>query len=359
MSSISTRDVKIRNDVLKLLYATMLVELTPAQVKAFWRNHPYKLGNSALEDSQLLRHIWDESQHTDLVYLLSVCADLEPFLAANGIETLKFVDKFIVGLNKGSIVGAAAILGAFAPFLKFLFSSKDVVHFATEQILPFIVRKLAPSVQCEMVKHAPRSGRTSSVVLLNFNDSAKMELPPYDPYLFAARPLLFGPLRLGMAPLDDASVLSDTRKVETIVGQNLVEYTSRGVSIAKRHIGSFIEFNEYCKRLGLSLNGLAASNRRVVEITESYFCPDRKREVLFKGCVYGAPFCLIEVGYKNRSQPKDEFLAPLVHESTSAAADGWKIACAAHDVLLENWNEKLFLYSTSLRLQCPLTDAGW
>jgi hypothetical protein len=151
-----------------------------------------------------------------------------------------------------------------------------------------------------------------------------------------------------MAPLDEACVLSDTREVETIVQRDLLEYTSRGVSIAKRHVGSFVDFVEYCKRQGLSLNGLAAINRRVLEVTESYFCPVRKREVLFKGCVYGAPFCLIEIGYKNKSQPKDEFLEPIIHESTTATTDGWRMAAAAHDALLRELERKIvFVFNKS------------
>ncbi len=337
----SNRENRIRNDVLKLLYATMLVELSAGQVKEFWQRRPLKDGSTVLKDAELLRHIWDESKHVDLAYMMSVLNAVEPFLVSQGIPTLRFVDKLIAGLNKGAMIGVGPILGAMAPFLRFLFSSKDVLHFATKNVLPHILRKIVPSLRCQMVKHEARAGRATSVLLLNFNASSKKVLPPYDPYLFFARPLQLGPTRIGMAPLEEVRLLSDARTLDMIIEKGLLTFDRNEVRIKGRHAGSVVGFYEHCRRHGISLQGLDVPDKRVVEILESYVCPVRNREVLSRGCVYGAPICLVGFTYKVKPQPTEHFLTPIIHESLSGKNEEWQLACERHAGLVRELERRI------------------
>jgi hypothetical protein len=341
MTAHSDRNCKIRNDILKLLYATMLVELPAQQVKQFWGDHPLKQEGAVLADADLLRYIWDETKHASLAYTMSVLGSVEPFLVSRGVDTLDFVDKLIVGLNKGAMVGVGPILGAMAPFLRLLFSSKDVLHFATANVLPFILRMVVPSISCQIVKHEARAGRATSVLLLNFDASFKKDLPPYDPYLFFARPLQLGPTRIGMAPLEEVQLLSDVRRVDVIVGKDLVSFDKDEVRIAGGPVGHYVGFHEYCNRNGISLDGLGVPDRRVVELSEAYVCPRRRREVMSKGCVFGAPVSLVKLAYRIKPQPQDQFLAPMIYDGIARNGEGWKKAAEMHSQMLGDLDRKL------------------
>lgn len=333
--------MKVRNDILKLLYATMLVELPSEQVKEFWLDHPLESGGKVIRDAELLRHLWEEDRHADLAYVLSVLNSVEPFLVSHGIPTLEFVDKFIAGLNGGSIVGVGPLLGAMAPFLRLLFSSTDIVHFANKNVLPSILRKVVPSIRCQMVKHEARAGRATSVLLLNFDKSSRKELPSYDPYLYFARPLQLGPTRIGLAPLEEVRLLSDMRTVEGIVEKGLVSIDKDEVRIMGRPAGSRIGFHEHCRKNGISVRGLGVPDKPVVEMSRSYVCPVRKREVLSKGCAYGAPLCLVGVRYRVNARQPEHFLAPIIAEGVSGKNDAWQKAADRHAALLNDLERKI------------------
>jgi|WetSurMetagenome_2_1015567.scaffolds.fasta_scaffold00027_65 hypothetical protein len=333
--------MKVRNDILKLLYATMLLELPRDRVREFWHGHPLKAGDAPVEDADVLRHIWEEDGHVDLAYGLSVLNSLEPFLVSQGIPALEFVDRFIAGLNKGAMVGVGSILCALAPLLRTMFSSRDVLHFANKDVLPGIVRKVVPSLDCRMVKHETRAGRASSVLLLQFDRPLVQGLRFCDPYLFFARPLQLAPTRFGLPPFDEVRLMSDTRNVDDIIEKRLFSFDKNEVRIHGRPTGSFVRFREYCRKNGLSPDVLDAPDRPVVEIAKGYRCPVRKREVLMEGCVYGAPFYLVGLRYRLAAQPPDHFLAPMINETISGKSEAWRKAAEKHADLLGELERKI------------------
>jgi hypothetical protein len=333
--------MKVRNDILRLLYATMLLELPSEQVKEFWRNHQLRMGNTILEDAALLRHLWDEDSHVDLTYGLSVLNSIEPFFVSHGISTLEFFDKFIAGLNKGAMVGVGPILGAMAPLLRLLFSSKDVLHFANKNVLPSILRKVVPSLHCRMVKHDARARSATSVMALHFDKAAGKGLQSCDPYLFFARPLQLGPTRIGLPPLEEVRLMSDMRTVDNVVERDLLSFDRNEVRIQGRLAGSFVGFHDYCRKNGVSPDALNVPNRPVVEMSRSYLCPVRKREVLYNGCVYGAPLYLIELQYRLKARPPEHFLAPIINEGVSGKNEAWQKAADRHLVLLRDLERKI------------------
>ncbi len=331
----------VRNDILKLLYATMLVEFPAELVKEFWHDKPFRDRTTQLREAALLGHLWDESKCVDLAYLMSVLNSVEPFLVSHGIPTVEFVDKVILGLNKGSVVGPGILLNAVAPFLRLILSSKDVLHFANERMVPLVLRKIMPAIDCQMVKHEVRAGRGSSVLLLNFDRTFTKEMPPYDAYLFFARPLQLGPIRIGMRPFEEVRLLSDARKLGSIVDKDVLSYGKNAVWIGGKQSGVVTGFHEHCKRNGLSLRGFNVPDRRVVEITDSYTCPVRKREVLSRGCVYGAPLFLVEIVYSLKHRPHEHFLSPIINEGVSKTGQGWRKAAQRHALLMHELDRKI------------------
>lgn len=340
--------MKIRNDTLRLLYATMLRELPLESVKKFWLTHPLNDGGVMLKDAELLKHIWQENKFSDLSYVLTVLNDVEPFLTAGDVDTRVFVDKFVTGLNKGALVSVSSLLSFLAPFLKFLFHADDVRHFCLKNVLPFILQKMMPSLLCAVVMHERKSNRNTSIFMLCMDRTFQKKLPYHDPDLYIARPLQFAPTRLGLPAFESVSVVSDPRPLDAVVDGKHIVRRGGNVYVRGNLCGSVTTFFNFCVKNGISFNGHHIPNRPVIEITRDYICPQRKRTVLHKGSAYGAPVHLYRLRYRSNVKPSEQFISPLIHEGLSGKNEAWQQVHDRHARLLADLERKIvFVYHSS------------
>lgn len=340
--------MKIRNDALRLLYATMLQELPRESVKKFWLEHPLSDGGVALKDAELLKHIWQENKFSDISYTLAVLNDVEPFLIAGGVDTQAFVDTFVNGLNKGAIVSVSSLLHFLAPFLKFLFHTDDVRYFCLKNVIPFVLQKMMPSLLCAVVKHEKKSNQNISVFMLCMDRTFQKKLPYYDSDLYMSRPLQYAPTRLGLPAFESVTMMSDPRPLEAVVVGRSFVCRGENVYVRGKLCGSATTFFSFCAKNGISFNGHRIPNRPVIEITSDYICPLRKRTVLHKGSVYGAPVHLYRLRYRSNVKPTEQFISPLIHESLSEKNEAWQQVHDRHARLLGDLERKIvFVYNLS------------
>jgi hypothetical protein len=341
-------DLMIRNDALRLLYATMLRELPLESVKKFWQEHPLSDGGAVLKGADLLRHIWQDNKLSDISYVLTVLNDVEPFLMADGVDTQAFADKFVTGLNKGALVSVSSLLKFLAPFLKFLFHADDVRHFCLKTVLPFILGKMMPSLLCAVVKHERKSNRNTSVFMLCMDRTFQKKLPCFDPDLYMARPLQYAPTRLGLPAFESVSMISDPRPLDAVVDPRHIVRRGENVYVRGKLCGSATTFYGFCAKNGISFNGHRIPNRPVIEITSDCTCPVRKRVVLHKGSAYGAPVHLYRLSYRSNVKPSEQFMSPLIHEGLSGKNEAWQQVHDRHAMLLADLERKIvFVYNSS------------
>jgi hypothetical protein len=341
-------DMKIRNDTLRLLYATMLRELPRESVKKFWQEHPLSDGGVVLKDAELLKHIWQENKFSDIYYVFTVLNDVEPFLIAGGVDTQGFVDTFVNGLNKGAMVSVSSLLRFLAPFLRVLFHADDVRYFCLKNVLPPILQKMMPSLLCAVVKHEKRLNQNTSVFMLCMDRTFQKKLPYYDPDLYMARPLQYAPTRLGLPAFESVSTISDPRPLDAVIDGRHIVRRGGNVYLKGKLCGSATTFFSFCAKNGISFNGHQIPDRQVIEITADCTCPRRNRTVLHKGSVYGAPVHLYRLRYRANIKPSEQFISPLIHESLSGNDEAWQQVHDRHARLLGDLERKIvFVYNSS------------
>jgi len=343
MKTGGAKEIVVRNDFLKLLYATMLHELPLEDVKEFWTGLPLIVRGHKLPLEDQLRHIWNDHETTSFGYVTSALNSLDPFLVSKRLLAPEFVDRLLTGLNKGAIINVSSVLKYFSPFLKFLFHTDDLRYFTLKNVMPFVLEKVIPSVYCSVVKHEKKGVDNATVMALALDKTFRLRTQPYDAGLFIARPIQVGPVRIGLPPFEEVRIISDVRPLDSVLART--EWTMKGDRFVVRgnDFGFKTTFSDFCLRHGLSCDGLKVPDARVVEMTSDYLCPVRGRPVLFKGCIYGAPLYLIRLRYQSKMKPSDNFLVPIIAESLAGSDDAWRRAEDLHSRLIADLGRRIIL----------------
>jgi hypothetical protein len=79
-----------RNDYVKSLHSTLLRQLGVDATRTFWSQHPLTVGERALSERELALHVWNETAHSPVAWVLSVIGALEPFLIERGASPDSF-----------------------------------------------------------------------------------------------------------------------------------------------------------------------------------------------------------------------------------------------------------------------------
>ncbi len=340
----------VPNETLKLFYATTLLEFPCETITEFWRQHPIVVNGNPLTFESQLHHIWDESKTIEFDYIAKVFNDIEPLILSLKGSIVEFVDKFVIGLNKGSIVNVSSILKTIAPILQKVFSAKDFRSFSLRSFLPFIIEKAVPTSYCRTVLHENKAGFNRTVLAFSLEKTFTIKNAPYDAGLFIARPLQLGPLRFGLPIFDEVRMLADVARVEDIVTHSSYSYKDSDIVIGDIRFGKRLSFSGFCKEQGFSPEGITLPDTdvSVVYIEHDYVCPYRKRTVLHKGCIYGAPLYFIRLKYKPNVKPSEQFISPLISDCLDTANESWEKAKAIHLRLIATESKRaIFVFRKS------------
>lgn len=335
----------IRNDILKLIYATMLREMPHDLVKVFWQKNPLVIDEKKTSLAEQLRFIWDEHVHTDLNYTFSVLDAVETFCIENNIDTSVFVDKVVLGLNKGSLVHASSLLAFIAPCLKAFLNDNDLRSFCLKNIIPLVLGRMVPKGYFGVASHEVVDNCNTTAVAVCFDRTFRTIGLPYYPGLFFERPLQLAPVRLGLPAFENVRVISNLCKLETMFNRALVSYRKDGAYINKKRVGTLVPFLEYCETHNFAFDELTLPDVKVVEADDDYVCPIRKRTVLHAGSVYGAPVGLLLLKYQANVKHSDQCVAPLINETLSGITADWQFVHELHGQMMADLERKIvFIY---------------
>ena len=343
--SFKTDSIAIKNDYVKFLYASMLLEFSESEVRQFWDKHSYPYAGDPPDLSVLYGWLWQEDAFSSLDYMIRVADSLETFLLSRGLSTPVFIRNATSKLNKGLLIPAKTMFKWSSPFLELFFSTDDL-RYLILQLVPYYTSILIPGIHHGLIQHTSdeKTGKAVATIMLsqaleylqNRSEGDITPLPPFDCELWAAVFIQTMPLCMRLKPYEKLFILADLRPVHSIVPN--ADYLNGSHFIDGKKYGIEKKFNEICqeKKLADDLTGMNIPNLTVTEIIDDYFCPERKRIVLHKGCVYGAPVCLYRFEYLKATKKPKEFLSEIIDESVEKTNSSWLRVKARHDLLLKN-----------------------
>lgn len=337
----TVNSVKVKNDFLKFLYAAMLQELPSPVVREFWEKQIRPAGDPT-KPADFYRGIWQEDAYSNIDFFIQVIESIEPFLINQDIDTREFINNALLKLNRGLVMSAKSMLQWSSSFLEHFFTTADIRYMILRQAEHYTSILFPGLLQC-LIQHTALENKNRDILILSIpksSDSPKGDsiepLPPFDCEIWTANILRAMPVSMYLQPFEELFILADSRPVNNVIPH--IRKDGTNYFIENKKIGKEVDFHNFCKRNSLlkEIQKHNVDNSSVVEITEDYYCPVRKRIVLHKGCVYGASVCLFGFDYLASLKKPDTFMVEIIRAAIEETNSVWRNISKCHEKLMES-----------------------
>ncbi|MBD3321348.1 MAG: hypothetical protein GF350_09670 [Chitinivibrionales bacterium] len=346
----SRKSVYIRNDVLKILYTGMLLEMKSADIRRFWNQYPLPGFTLPDQEAAMYAKLWEEDSKARLEYVVTVLGATEQFLLSCDIDILDFIRRSFQRINRGMLISARSVLSWGKPFLGHLFSARDVRPLLL-QMIEFFTDKLAPGMVQRIVKHETVDDWNIGTMMLMHSSPAgsfKLDkktfagpLPPHDSEIWAGMIIQLLPHCMNIEPFEELFMICDSQKIEDVVWEGSVEFADNMLLIDDDYYGTCTTLHEFLRTRDISIEQYGVPDTEVIVAGKDYFCPRRERVVLHKGCAYQAPVGMYGFRYRRNLKKPPDFLAGIIDEATTDENELWSAARQKHEELLDEIAHKL------------------
>ncbi len=326
----------IRYDILKVLYAGMLLSFPTDKIRRFWKEHPLphiKPDN----ESNAFKELLQGRSWYPVEYVFSVFNDIEDFLLQNGTTLPEFIENSFSRINKGMLVSPRNWLSMSKPVFKLFFTEPDlralIVHLIDHYLTCFM-----PVFNSKIVSHASENDWNTSILSLNYNSilnsgiDLDKQMSNVDLGFLFSSILRKLPECFGVSRYEQLFMVADRREISDIVPNVSIEnnllYINGQLSAKKSTLGSF------CTSRGIVSNALGNTDTPVWVICFDYFCPIRKRVVLHKECAYGAPKLLIGLHYQKHNNSSSNIMDSLIDDIADFNDRQWSEIKELHNKLI-------------------------
>lgn len=331
--------ISIHSDVLRLMYAGMLLALPNHLVRKFWS--PYTLPSHCdkVDEADLFRFLLNNKGPIPLEYLINIFHDIEPFLLNHGICPLEFIKSTLQKIDSGMIISSRTVLSLAQPLLMALYEFDDL-HTASLHLMNRATNLFCNGLQHRIIKLESNGTRNTALMLLMGALKTKQptdgvgfhcSLPCFDAEIWTGMIVQLNPLSFNMPPYEELSMIADARSIEQVVtGMGKYPHAKHTSDIFKT-----VQFHEHCQSCGIEVNGLAIPDARVDIAQKDIFCKQRKRIVVHRGCSYNAPVWMYSLSYCNNLERPKDFLSKIISDAISGKREVWNEIRNQHNQLLE------------------------
>jgi hypothetical protein len=299
----------VRYDLLHILYAAMLLNFSPEQIRRFWNKNPLP-GYDHSNELSMFTDLWQGHGWYPSDYVFQVLDSLESFLVENDKTILNFIHNSFHRINRGLLIPPRDWLIWSKPFLEALFIEPDV-RYLILTILNHYTSMIKPGIQYKVVKHTTEN-EINRTVMLATSSQVYFNLPIFDCEIWSAYLIKGVPASLNCPIYENHFMLADRRNISDILKN--VTYDDSCVFFDNKKLATKILFNSFCDQCGIAIDGVMFPDISVWIALEDIYCPDRNRTVIHKGCAYGTPVYLFGYNYKSHSIVPGEFLGPLIDD---------------------------------------------
>ena len=333
----------MKADYFKTIHMILLLEFSLEDVRGFWNRVNHSEVGEVLPEYGFYRMIWGDAGKVPIIYYYRVSACLETFLVERNHTLMDFMWKVPYRSNGSTFAPGSDLLAWFKPVMKifFFFNRKDpkaiVFELANFFAKNWVEGSIAGILRREEV------GDWHHVVGYMMTDATFSEILRVDHHGMIGPLVLASPRLLGLTPLEEADSLCNCILPENFIDASAMEYRDDNLLIHGEIFGRKVEFQDYCARNRLDLSAFHPPNPRVVEMSRDYFCPIRKRTVLFKGSVYGAPMMVSVFKYRKTEGFSENFLAHIIDDLDGDCLLDIKTAGNKHIQLLDLVRDKVVI----------------
>ncbi|MGA2508134.1 MAG: hypothetical protein ABSF80_11740 [Chitinispirillaceae bacterium] len=330
----------VKNPVIKIMYASMLFEFSPAEMREFWDQHPLSIEGRILKGEALFRYLWDDNGYVPVAYMAELWRNIESFFVQKGRNFLEIYRNALLSMGSGIGFEARFTLWIFRNLLKYFFGNGDFYK-GLFRAVPAANRQVAPGLYLGPAGFADAgNGRNSALMISAPDETFSKNIPPHDVEFHLAQIAQLAPIRFGFPPCERYEVKADLRPATEIIDPSLNPRTENGIFyIQEEPFGREIMFFDYMKERKYGFGPLKPPDSRVVLVDKDFYCPARKRIVLVKGAVYGAPVFLYTVIYRPKPMrmSPEAMLSSLSDDIMHSTRSRWAEAERRYQELLRSF----------------------
>lgn len=310
----NTNQTLMRHDFKRAYYRVLLSEFEPEDIKSLLSQTPLEIAGKRFSLTEVCELLWQDRGKVPFAWDCATDNDLEPFLVSKGRTMEWFMNKVLWLNNNSSVIPGKVLLSWFYPKLESMFGALD----ARELLFPLITlhnENWMPNVTSRRVKKW-EDGEWIKSVLVFIHDSTFAERLDWDFDSIAGPQFLAVPGMLAMPHFERHVMISDTRHVERVIWNeaDAPSYSGDSMLIRGGIYGKRRSFSSFCRNADIDLGKFAPPDPPVIEMERDYFCPLRKRTVLYAGCAYGAPVYLHSIEHRKIAQMKKDLLRNIVSD---------------------------------------------
>jgi hypothetical protein len=310
----NTNQTLMRHDFKRAYYRVLLSEFGIEDIVKLISRVPLVIGEKRYSLEEVFSLLWQDRGKVPFAWDCATDNDLEPFLVSKGRSMEWFMRKVLWHNNNSSVIPGKVLLSWFYPKLESMFSALD----ARDLLFPLITlhnQNWMPNVNSRRVKKT-EEGEWIKSVLVFIHDSSYAERLDWDFDAIAGPQFLAVPGMLAMPHFEKHAMIADTRHVERVIWEeaDAPRYAGESMLIRGEPYGKRTSFSAFCRKLEIDLEKFGPPDLPVVEMERDYFCPIRKRIVLYRGCAYGAPIYLHSIEHRKNAHLEKDLLRNIVSD---------------------------------------------
>lgn len=331
----------IRYDLLKVLYAGMLLNLTPDELRQFWKNHPLPSDNYSKDERNLYIELFQGHSWYSADYVFSVFNDFENFLTKTGKNILEFIENSFLKINKGLLISPRSWLSMSKPIFKLFFTEPDF-RVLILRLIDHYLHSIAPCFRCKIAFHSSDLQWNKSILMLQYNDnqssncidtgSNNCSLFKIDAELWFAALIKNIPQAFNLPCFEHMFMTADIREISNVVEN--VSISGDYLYIDQQLAAERMSFDNFCSFQGIDAKSLGISRSSVWVMRYDYLCPIRKRIILHQGCAYGAPVILFGFHFLKLNRSPDNFLDSIIDDIVNYNDFRWSEIKVLHNTLI-------------------------
>jgi hypothetical protein len=304
----------IRHDFKRAYYRVLLSEFDAGDIIRLIAQAPLAIGEKRYSLEEVFGLLWQDRGKVPFAWDCATDNDLEPFLVSKGRSMEWFMRKVLWLNNNSSVMPGKVLLSWFYPKLESMFSALD----AREFLFPLITlhnENWMPNVTSRRVAKREEGDWIKSVLVF-IHDSGYAERLDWDFDSIAGPQFLAVPGTLAMPHFEKHVMIADTRHAERVVwkAEDAPRYAGDSMLIQGEPYGKKTSFAAFCRKADINLEKYQPPDLPVVEMERDYFCPERKRIVLYRGCAYGAPVYLHSIEHRKIAHMPKDLLGTIVSD---------------------------------------------
>ncbi len=290
--------ISMRPGILKLIHQFLLQTYPVKDVWQFWNHNLTDSGNNSRDSRVSINAILYSDKFVRVDYVMKVLAAFELFLTNQGKGSNDFARKIY---STQANIGFTNFGKAFRTWVLPLMEKNSQKVDIRDKILDLndtTWKLICRNFYFETVKKTKKGNTFNVVFLFALKTRHDLISPPFNCEQWIGERVKTLPLMFGLPEYEQFQIISDVRNIDEIIpGASII--TENDFLPIRAVKGKKYSFREFISHRGITIPHLDARSLRaeVVEVLDDYYCPTRKRIVLHKRCIYGAPVYLFQVVY--------------------------------------------------------------